>query len=89
MARLQALAFQPANVEKSLVSLYLDHYGKDKTEKPKRKITSEGNRTHGRVQGAKRAEDLQPEDIGEMSDAEFDEMSDNLGKQSKSRIVRH
>lgn len=86
--RLQELAFKPENAKKSLVELYLTQYGKEEGTKAKRRITSEGNRTHGRVSG-KAAEDFQPEDIDDMSDEEFDEFSESLGKASKSRIVRH
>ncbi len=83
--RLHGLAFLPENAKKSLVSLFLETYSK---KGPKRKITSEGNRSHGRV-SATSVEDIQPEDISDMSDDEFDEFSEALGKSSKSRIVRH
>lgn len=83
---LQEAAFKPENVKKSLVTLYFELFAKTEGHRPR--ITTEGNRTHGRIP-SKKTEDLQAEDIDAMSDEEFDEYSESQGKQSKSRIVRH
>ncbi len=83
---LRAISFTPENVEKSLVTLYLEKYGKTEGHRPR--TTTEGNRTHGRIP-SKKTQDLLPEDIDSMSDEEFDEYSESMGKESKSRIVRH
>ncbi len=83
-AQLHGLAFKPENAKKSLVQLYLEVT--KGTTKPGKKITSESGRSTSRRSVAADLNDLS--DINNLSDDAFDEASDALAKNSKSRIRR-
>lgn len=81
---LQSLAFAPENAKKSLVSIYLDKFGKNGSKK---KITSEGGRSFRGTPGKELGE-VSAEDLDNMTDEEFDKFSDSLAKDQKSKITR-
>lgn len=87
MRILREQVFKPENEKKSTVQLYLEHVAKATTTK-KGKITVESGRRRVHTTAAKQIDELSATDISDMSDKEFEALSEGLGKASKSKITR-